>query len=161
VTAHRSLDKDALRSLLTGLRETSWSWREADVPALTTRFGWELAETVPGVGAMADPGHGLGKKAVRFAFNDGEVRRITIRITSILDEEDPADQVFLRDVRQQAAALGAEILGEPTSGQPIDDGQVRWRGEQATLVLQRYATAVTLVWSTNAFQDHWDALSQE
>ncbi|OJF15815.1 DUF6301 family protein [Couchioplanes caeruleus] len=160
MTAHRSLDKDALRSLLSGLRDTSWSWREADVPALAAGLGWHLGEVVTGTGAVADPGHGLGRKAVRFAFDDGQVRRITMRITSIIDEDDQTDQAFLREVCQQAAALGAEVLGEPTTG-PAGGGQVRWRGEQATLVLQVPAVAVTLVWSTNAFQDHWDALSQE
>ncbi|MFI5491339.1 DUF6301 family protein [Actinoplanes sp. NPDC051859] len=158
MTAHRTVDHDALRSLLTGIRDTTWSWSEAEVPALTTRLGWELGRLVSGTGAMADPGYELGKKAVRFAFNDGEVRRITMRLTSILDED---DQAFLMDVRQRAVTLATEVLGEPDAPPGTEGGQVRWRGRQATILLQVPAVAVTLVWSTNAFQDHLDTLGQQ
>ena len=143
MTARAALDKDALRSLLTTIRDTSWSWREADVPALAARFGWDSIELMPDLGAVVDPGHGLGSKAFRLAFDnyaDG--------------------QVFLSDVFADALAVATEVLGAPTSRKPGARPEARWRGDQATLILTTMSVGVTLTWASTAFQDHWDTLAQ-
>ena len=160
MTARAALDKDALRSLLTTIRDTSWSWREADVPALAARFGWDSIELMPDLGAVVDPGHGLGSKAFRLAFDKGQVDRITMRISSLVGKNDADGQVFLSDVFADALAVATEVLGAPTSRKPGARPEARWRGDQATLILTTMSVGVTLTWASTAFQDHWDTLAQ-
>jgi hypothetical protein len=157
VTAHVTLDKDALRSLLTAVRDTSWSWTEDEVPALAERFGWTLVEVLPGMGAVADPGHGLGAKAVRLNFDQGGVWKISMRITSRVDEDDPADQAFLEEVFAGVQEVGADVFSRPATPYGSTFAQVRWRGEQTTLSVTNLDVAVGLTWAPNASQDAVDA----
>ena len=159
MTTHHVLDKDALRSLLATIKDTSWSWQESDVPALAARFGWSKPRIVAGSGAFVDPGHGLGSKAYRMSFGDaGRVNIITLRISSKVAEDDAAGQVFLSDVFADAAAVAAEILGPPTARTPGKRPEIRWRGEESTLILTQLSVAVQLSWASNEYQDYWDAL---
>jgi hypothetical protein len=160
VTAHRTLDKDALRSLLTAVRDTSWSWTEDEVPALAERFGWTLVEVLPGMGAVADPGHGLGAKACRLNFDQGKVWQVTMRITSRVAEKEPADQSFLEEVFDRVQELGADVFDRPATPYAATVPQVRWRGEQTTLAVRNLKVAVTLTWAPNASQDAVDSADQ-
>lgn len=161
MTAHQALDSDALRSLLSGVRDTSWSWREQEVPALAARFGWDSLELMPGLGAVVDPGYGLGSNAYRMTFDDGDVHTITMRISSKAGKDDAAGQLFLSDVFADTAAVATEIIGAPTARIPGSRPEVRWRGEESTLILKQLGVGVTLSWASNAWQDHWDALDPE
>lgn len=78
MTAYHALDRDAQGKLLTALRDTSWSWKEVDVPAVVTRLDWEIAKLTPTFSATVDPGHGLGDRAYRFSFRDGRVSRSSV-----------------------------------------------------------------------------------
>ena len=159
MTTHRALDKDALRALLSTIKNTSWSWQEQDVPALAARFGWADMEVIPGQGAVVDPGHGLGSKAYRLAFDrDGRVNKITMRISSKAGQGDPAGQLFLSDVFTDTAAVATEILGTPTARTPGSQPEIRWRGEESTPILKQLPLSVVLTWASNEFQDYWDAL---
>jgi len=160
VTAHVTLDKDALRSLLTAVRDTSWSWTEDEVPALAERFGWTLVEVLPGMGAVADAGHGLGAKAFRLNFDQSGVWQVSMRITSRVAEKDPADQAFLEEVFAGVQEVGADVFGSPATPYPSTVPQVRWRGEQSTLAVRNLKVAVTLTWASNASQDAVDAADQ-
>lgn len=159
MTACSALDKDALRSLLTTVRDTVWSWEEADVPALAGRFGWDDIELLPDLGAVVDPGYGIGSPAIRLSFDKGRVDRITMRISSKVEEGDDAGQLFLADVFSDAVAVGSGVLGETTSRRIGALPEVRWRGTETTIVLKALSMSVVVTWSTNAFQDHWDSLS--
>lgn len=162
MTNHRTLDKDDLRSLLTALRDTSWSWQEADFPALAARLGWTDVEVLPGLGALVDPGHGLGADAFRLVLNrDGSTQRITMRLTSLVDKKDPGDQAFLAEAFTAALALATEVLGAPTTAPTRKAAEARWRGPEATLVLIKLAMSVSLTWATNEFQDTWDAATRK
>lgn len=158
MTAHQTLDSDALRTLLSGIKDTSWSWREQDVPALAARFGWDALELIPGTGAVVDPGYGLGNKAYRMTFDNGDVHKITMRISSKAAKDDAAGQVFLGDVFADTAAMATEILGAPTARTPGARPEIRWRGKESTLILKQLGIGVTLSWASNGWQDHWDAL---
>jgi hypothetical protein len=160
VTAHVTLDKDALRSLLTAVRDTSWSWTEDEVPGLAERLGWRLVEVLPGLGAVADAGLGLGAKAFRLNFDRNGVWKVSMRITSVVDEDDPADQAFLEEVFALVQEVGADVFGRPATPFASSVPQARWRGEQTTLSVQNLAVAVTLTWAPNASQDAVDALDQ-
>ena len=157
MTAQVTLDKDALRSLLTTVRDTSWSWTEDDVPVLAERFGWTLVQVLPGMGAVADAGYGLGAKAFRLNFDQGKVWRVSMRISSRVAEDDAADQALLEEVFAGVQELGAEVFGRPATPYASSVPQVRWRGEQTTLVVRNLRVAVTMTWATNAYQDAADA----
>jgi hypothetical protein len=160
MTEYRTLGEDDFRALLAALRDTSWSWREPDVPALAARLGWHTMQLLPGLGAFVDPGHGLGSEAFRMPFNRGEIQRVTMEITSSVDEKDPADQAFLSGAFEDALTTATEVLGAPTTP-PAGSGQeARWRGAEATLILSNLAVVVTLEWTPNAFQDTWDAATR-
>jgi hypothetical protein len=159
VTTHQALDKDALRALLSTIRSTSWSWQEQEVPALVDRFGWTDILLRAGRGALIDPGHELGDKPYRMSFDgSGKVNIITMRISSVEDEDDPEGQLFLGDVFADAAAVATEILGTATVRTPGSQPEIRWRGEESTLILYQLSISVELTWASNEYQDHWDEL---
>ncbi len=160
MTAHHALDTDAQRALFTALRDTSWSWKEADVPAVTAGLGWEIAKLSPTFSATVDPGHGLGSRAYRFSFRDGRVSDVTLRISSMVEEDDPAGQLFLSDVFAGARTVGTEVLGAPTGTTPGKQPQVRWRGDEATVILQSLPTVVTVFWRYNERQDELDRIAK-
>jgi hypothetical protein len=158
VTERVTLDTDALRSLLTAVRDTSWSWTEDGVPALAERLGWALVEVLPGLGAVADAGYGLGAKAFRLNFDEGAVWKVTMRISSRVAEHDPADQALLEGVFAAVREVGAEVFGRPASPFAGTVPQVRWRGARTTLAVRNPGVAVALTWMTNAQQDVIDAI---
>lgn len=157
MTAHVTPDNDALRSLLTAVRDTSWSWTEDEVPVLAERFGWTLVEVIPGAGAVADPGYGLGPKAFRLNFDKGKVRQVSMRVSSRVAEDDAAGQAFLNEVFASVQECGAEVFGRPATPYAATVPQVRWRDEQTTLAVRNLRVAVTLTWATNVYQDAADA----
>lgn len=159
MTDHHALDSDAQRTLLTALRDTSWSWKEADVPTVATRLGWEIVTLSPTFSATVDPGHGLGRRAFRFSFRDGRVSDVTVRISSMVETNDPAGQLFLSDVFAGARTVGIEVLGAPTSTTPGRQPQFRWRGDEATIILQSLPTVVTVFWRYNERQDELDRIA--
>ena len=160
MTAYHALDSDAQRTLLTALRDTSWSWKEADVPAVIARLGWEIAKLSPTFSATVDPGHGLGPRAYRFSFRDGRVSDVTLRISEMVEEDDSAGQLFLGDVFAGAKAVGTEVLGAPAGITPGKQPQVRWRGAEATIILQSLPTVVTVFWRYNERQDELDRIAE-
>lgn len=160
MTAHHALDDVARRALLTALRDTSWSWREVDVPTVAAALGWDIVKLTPAVSATVDPGHGLGGRAYRFSFRDGRVSDVILRISSGVEEDDPAGQLFLGDVFAGARAAGIEVLGAPTSTTPGRMPQVRWRRDGATIVLQSLPTVVTVFWRCNERQDELDRIAE-
>jgi hypothetical protein len=159
MTGHRALDEAALRTLLSAIEGTSWSWREQDLSGLATRFGWDGIRILPGRGAFVDPGHGIGYRAYRLSFDGaGRVNIITMRISSKVDEDDAMGQLFLADVFADALVVATGIMGAPTARIPGSAPEVRWRGAESTLILEMLSICVELVWASNAYQDHWDSL---
>jgi hypothetical protein len=160
MAAYRTLGEDATRSLLTALRDTSWSWSEPGFPALAARLGWRVVEQDAGYGACVDPGHGLGARSWRVSFHDGRVTEATLRIAAV-PEEDLAGQLFLSDVFAGACAVGAEILGPPTGKSPGAMPQMRWRTTATTIIVQMLSTAVTVFWRPNPVQDELDRIARD
>lgn len=160
LATYHALDSDAQRTLLTILRDTSWSWKESEVPALTARLGWEIAELSPTFAATVDPGHGLGDRAYRFSFRDGRVSDVTLRVTSQVPKNDPTGQLFLSDVFTAVHTVATEVLGAPT-GQRIGElPQLRWRGDQTTIIVQLLSSIVTVFWRYNERQDELDRIAE-
>jgi hypothetical protein len=154
------IDHDALRSLVTAIRDASWTWRPDAVEDLCRRMGWKLVEDVDDRGGFADAGWGLGGDDVAMAFRDGHVDDITMRITQIVREAGAERDRFLGDAFADAVAVATSVLGEPTARELGDQPAARWRMADSTLVVGRYKSSVKVTWASNRFQDRWDAVTE-
>jgi hypothetical protein len=158
MTAWRMIDHDALRSLVTAIKDTSWTWRPDAVGELCQRMGWKLVD-IDDRGGFADAGWDLGGDDIAMAFRDGYVDDITMRITQIVRE--PADRDrFLGDAFADAVAVVTSVLGEPTARDLAAPATVRWRMADSTVVVGRYKSSAKLTWASNRFQDRWDAVTE-
>ena len=161
MAGYQTLGEDGTRSLLTALRDTSWSWTEPGFPVLAARLGWAVVEQDAGYGACVDPGHGLGARAWRVTFQDGLVTDVTLRIATAEPVEDTAGQLFLSDVFAGAVAAGAELLGPPAGRRAGALPQVRWRWAGTTIIVQLLSEAVTVFWRANEVQDELDRIAHD
>lgn len=156
----RMLDLKALRSLVTAMSNTSWSWRPDEVEELFRQLGWQWVERIDGRGGVADAGWGLGGHDVMVVFRDGLVDVIRMRITQIVHEAGPSSGQFLDDAFADAVAVATSALGAPTARDPSDPPSVRWRMVDSTLLVGRFDSSITMTWASNPSQDRWDAVAE-
>ncbi|OJF14975.1 DUF6301 family protein [Couchioplanes caeruleus] len=160
MTAWRTIDDDALRSLAAGIGDTRWSWRPDGVPELCRRLGWDLLEVIDGKGAVSEAGWNLGGEEIELAFRGGHVDDITMQITQLVRQAGPDRDRFMGDAFADAVATVAAALGEPTGRQQSEPPTVRWRLEDSTVLIRNLEVDVTLTWASNRFQDEWDQVAE-
>ncbi|MEU8239042.1 DUF6301 family protein [Actinoplanes missouriensis] len=152
---------EAMRSVMAGMRDTPWSWREADVGDLCRRMGWTLQEVVDGSIAIADAGLEVPGHQVQFLFREGGVDDIRVRLTQSVHDEVTGRDRFIGDAFADAAAEGVTVLGEPTARQHTKPPTVRWRlDETSTVLVENVGSVVTVTWASNRFQDEWDQVTE-
>jgi hypothetical protein len=146
--------------LLTGVKDTQWSWQTADVEDLCRRMGWTLLEVTKRGSAFADAGLGVPGDQVRMLANDGHVDDISVRITQSVSDDGTDRDSFISDAFADAVAEGVAVLGEPTDRQHTKPPAVRWRLADATVLIENLESVVTVTWASNRFQDDWDRISE-
>jgi hypothetical protein len=151
---------EAIRSLITGIRDTRWSWQETDVEELCRRMGWTLLEAIDGKGAFADAGLGVPGDEIRMLAGDGRINDISVQITQLISDSGADRDRFIRDAFADAVNEGVAVLGEPTDRQHTEPPTVRWRLEDATVLVRNLESAVTVTWASNRFQDDWDRVAE-
>jgi hypothetical protein len=161
MTTWRRASSEQLRSLMSGIRDTRWSWRPEDVDDLCRRMGWTLGEVVDGMGGVADAGLDLSRREVLIGFRDGRVGDFTIYVTQNVGAGVEGRDRFIADVFADAADEGIAVLGEPAARQHTEPPAVRWRLDDATVLVENLAVAVSVTWATNVWQDRWDAIVEE
>lgn len=154
----RAIDGGTLRTLLTTLQNTTWNWASSDVSALAGQLGWDVLEIVEGKGAFADAAWDAGGEEIEFALNGERVNDIIMRLTDTATSTDIDAQASIQDSFTGAVATATEVLGQPDSRTAGKRPEVRWRGENATILLKNLGVTVSLVWASNTWQDHWDQL---
>ncbi|GAA4599538.1 hypothetical protein BJY16_003112 [Actinoplanes octamycinicus] len=153
-----AIDQPALENLLTGFRDTAWSWTPDGFPELARRFGWQIVDEDEN-GAAADVPWPAPEEAVQTTYRRGGVDDVTITLATVIGY-DGAPPEFLVDVFATAVRTATAVLGPPTHRKPGAHPVVRWRGEQRTIQIERLTNAVNLVWEDNAVQDIWDGYDE-
>ncbi|MFC4124725.1 DUF6301 family protein [Nocardia rhizosphaerae] len=141
----RSPSATELTELVTRLRALDWTWILSDVPALAERFGWRVLVSRPNW-VLLDTGLGAGSGKVHGA--DGAATRIETRLTDFVEENADGAQ-RIRTAFAELAGVITAAIGEPTTRIPGQWPQVRWVGEDSTLVLAQSAVSVVLSLVTN------------
>ena len=156
MTTWRRTSSEALRALMTGIRDTRWSWQPEDVEDLCRRMGWTLSEIIDDMGGFADAGLDLPRGQVTIVFRDGQVGDVKIYVTDSADADDRDRDRFVSDAFADAVDEGVVALGEPTARLHAEPPTVRWRLDDATVLIKKLSNAVTVTWANNTWQDKWD-----
>lgn len=146
MTRWRVMPGTEIAELGTRLQSLNWSWLVADGPRLATEFGWRVVHSDANW-VMLDTGFGLGSGEIR--GRNGKAEVIEVRVTDFAEESATGRE----RIRDAFAALGeslTEALGEPTARIPGEFPQLRWAGEDHTLVLNELAVSVVLKLVDNA-----------
>jgi hypothetical protein len=151
---------EELRSLLTGMKNTPWSWEAAEVGELCRRLGWTLIEVLKSGSAVADAGLVVPGGQILILARDGKVDDICVSVTENVRDAGAGGERFIGDAFADAAAAGVAVLGEPTGRQRSEPPTVRWRlDDTSTVLVKNLEIAVTVTWASNRFQDDWDRIS--
>jgi hypothetical protein len=163
----RVIDDDALRRLLSTLRDTRLSWSVAEIPELVRRLGWTMVDMAPDEGAIAAADWDAGDNEILIGFTEKRVDDINMRIADVGDAGfadtpgRPAARAFLYDALALALAVAEDVLGPPSDRRPGENPEVSWRRADDTIRIERLVNSVSVVWANNEFQDYWDALEVE
>ncbi|QBS42954.1 DUF6301 family protein [Nocardia sp. CS682] len=147
MTEWRALTDAEIVELATRLRSLTWPSPLDDVPQLAATFGWKVITARP-EWVMLDAGFGLSSGKVQ--GRDGLAMELMVRVTDFV-AEDAAGKTRILDefVRITTALTGA--IGEPTTRIPGASPEIRWAGEQSSLVLRDLAVSVELALVANSW----------
>jgi hypothetical protein len=124
-----------LADLVTGLREFAESREPVDVDAIVARFGWKVADRRR-VLTFIDAGFGERSGVITLNRRSG-VANVEVRVSASISPASVEARARLTDVFARDVAAIREVLGEPTALLPGEYPQVRWRGPEATIVVER------------------------
>ncbi|GAA4059373.1 DUF6301 family protein [Actinomadura miaoliensis] len=156
---HRRLSDREVVELVTRFRDLAWSWNAADVDQLVHDFGWTV-EARRRRGVRLDTGLGMASGDINIT-SDGQVERVSVAASEYVSNETIEGRSWLQDVFADVTAIATKTLGEPTDRRPGEYPEVRWRGQQTTIVVMRSSTLVKIFVATNEYLDEHDwAVSQ-
>ena len=150
----RRLPDEQVIQLVTKLRSLEWSWDESDIDRIVSDLGW-TAEARYRRGVQLDVGFGTATGDVEFT-KEGRVTRILASVCPYIDDESPGDRSWLQDVFADVVNAAITALGEPTDRLPGESPEVRWRGAQTTVGVQRSSVLVKIFLATNEYMDDRD-----
>ncbi len=156
MTRWRTLDQQTVRDLLTRLRGLDWGWTAAEVPDVARRLGWTIIADLPGAGAAADAGLGLGGQEATFVYRGDDVDRLKIDATGNTGAETPQAQAFVHDAFADLVATATDLYGPPD--RTVHDGYPRalWQDDRTTLTITGGGVAVLVTLKPNERQQYWD-----
>ncbi|CAM4389948.1 DUF6301 domain-containing protein [Nocardia ninae] len=139
--------------LATTLRSLVWSWRMDDLMSLLVVFPWHDPIIESPDWARFDAGLGAGTCDVLGRNKDAE--RIEVAVTT-LSADNTAGRDEVRKTFDHMTAVLTGPLGEPS--QRIADAipEIRWTGEETTLLLTDLSLMVRLCLVTNTWLVEYD-----
>ena len=150
----RVLSDQRLIDLVTRLRLLDWSWRPDDVERLVTDFGWTIVRRVFG-DFVLDTEFGTATGDVEVNRSDRVVRIITT-VSTWVSSRTAEGRAFNQDAFARVVVVVTRALGEPTQRVPGKCPEVRWRGSENTIAVQRLPGRVWVYLATNEWVDDFD-----
>lgn len=135
------------------LQSLIWSWRMDNLMHLLAEFNWQDPIIQSSDWVRFDSGLGPGSCDV--IGNGGHAERIEIALTT-LAPDDAAGQAAVHEAFGEAAAALTATIGEPTTEIGDSIPEIRWTGEETTLLLTDLGLMVRLCLVTNAWLAHYD-----
>ncbi|WP_405165571.1 DUF6301 family protein [Nocardia sp. NBC_01499] len=153
VAAWRTYSDVEIVDLAATLQSLVWSWRMDDLMNLLVDFLWRdpIIESTDWVRFDA----GLGAGTCDVIGNNGDAERIEVAVTT-LSADNAAGRAEVRNVFNHMTAVLTGSLGEPS--QRIEDAipEIRWTGEETTLLLTDLSLMVRLCLVTNTWLAEYD-----
>ncbi|WP_280483878.1 DUF6301 family protein [Nocardia farcinica] len=135
------------------LQSLVWSWRMDNLMHLLAEFNWRGPIIRSSDWVRFDSGLGPGSCDV--IGNRGDAERIEIALTT-LAPDDAAGRAAVHEAFREAAAALTAALGAPTAEIVDSIPEIRWSGEETTLLLTDLGLMVRLCLVTNAWLTHYD-----
>ncbi|MFI9636673.1 DUF6301 family protein [Nocardia sp. NPDC051929] len=149
----RVMDDLAIVELALQLQSLVWSWRMDNLMRLLVVFGWRDPIIQSSDWVRFDSGLGPGSCDV--IGSDGDAERIEIALTT-LASDDAAGRAAVHDAYTRAAAALAGALGAPTAEIVGSSPEVRWSGEETTLLLTDLGLTIGLRLVANSWLTNYD-----
>ncbi|NKY27762.1 DUF6301 family protein [Nocardia gamkensis] len=156
------MDDSDVVGLALKLRSLVWSWRMENLMRLVVVFGWRDPIIQSSDWIRFDSGLGPGSCDV--IAKDGAAERIEIAL-STLAADDAAGRAAVHDAFNRASAALAGALGAPATEVAGSIPEIRWGGDETTLLLTDLGVMIRLRLVTNSWlafhdetndrQDRW------
>ncbi|MGY1934186.1 DUF6301 family protein [Nocardia gipuzkoensis] len=147
------MDDLAIVELAHQLQSLVWSWRMDNLMRLLVVFGWRDPIIQSSDWVRFDSGLGPGSCDV--IGNGGDAERIEIALTT-LASDDAAGRAAVHEAYIRAATALTDALGTPTAEIVDSSPEIRWSGEETTLLLTDLGLAVRLRLVTNSWLANYD-----
>ncbi|QBS39875.1 DUF6301 family protein [Nocardia sp. CS682] len=149
----RELGDAELVDVADKLRSLVWSWRMDNLMRLLVVFGWQDPIFKSPDWVRFDSGLGPGTCDVM--GRDGEAERIEVAVTT-LAADDAAGRAGVHDAFARMTTALTATLGEPSARIADVIPEIRWSGEETTLLLTDLLLMVRLRLVTNTWLAEYD-----
>jgi hypothetical protein len=143
----------AIVELALQLQSLVWSWRMDNLMRLLVVFGWRDPIIQSSDWVRFDSG--LGPGSCNVIGSDGDAERIEIALTT-LASDDAAGRAAVHEAYTRAATALTDALGTPTAEIVDSSPEIRWSGEETTLLLTDLGLAVRLRLVANSWLTNYD-----
>ncbi|MCC3332978.1 DUF6301 family protein [Nocardia abscessus] len=138
------------------LQSLVWSWRMDNLMRLLVVFDWRDPIIQSSDWVRFD--NGLGPGSCDVMGNGGHAERIEIALTT-LAPDDAAGRAAVHEAFSEAAAALTAAIGAPTAEIVDSIPEIRWSGEETTLLLTDLGLMVRLCLVTNTWLAHYDEVN--
>jgi hypothetical protein len=154
MTERRVLSDQEISDLVTRLRSLKWSWSPDEVERVVTDFGWTIMGRAL-ENFVLDTEFGMATGDVEVDLSH-RVVRISTTVSTPVSAETAEGRAFTQDAFARVVAAVTRALGEPTQRVPGESPEVRWRGAESTVAVQRVSVQVRVYLATNEWVDEFD-----
>ncbi|MGY5207574.1 DUF6301 family protein [Nocardia gipuzkoensis] len=149
----RVMGNSDIADLALHLRSLVWSWRMENLMHLLAEFDWRDPIIQSSDWVRFD--NGLGPGSCDVIGNGGHAERIEIALTTLAPDE-AAGRAAVHEAFGEAAAGLTATIGQPTAEIVDSIPEIRWTGEETTLLLTDLGLMVRLCLVTNTWLAHCD-----
>jgi hypothetical protein len=154
MTERRVLSDQEISELVTRLRSLKWSWSPDEVERVVTDLGWTImGRAFENYVLTTEFGTATGDVDVDLSHR---VVRISTTVSTPVSAETVEGRAFTQDAFARVVAAVTRALGEPTQRVPGKSPEVRWRGAESTIAVQRVSVQVNVYLATNEWVDEFD-----
>lgn len=127
MTEHEVVEQSRLRELAQWLTTWAWPLTESASVDLAAKFGWTVIDEDPGKGEIFDTGLLTTRSWSMSSVKNGEVYRLSIFTSSVVDGETPVGQKYVSDVFATQVQTVTEVIGEPAVAETGVDSFAEWQ----------------------------------